>query len=292
VHLAVRPLTDADVDPAREVQTRAFQALDHAFGEPAWEETTEVVERQRRRFRHFLSHDPEGSWVAEVDGRVAGAALALRREGLWGLSLLVVDPEQQSRGVGRALLDASLRYAEGTAADIILSSRDARAIRRYATAGFDLFPQVDASGPVAGSRLRRPEVPVRDGGAGDADFADAVDRLVRGGARGPDHEVMAAAGAMFVVDQGARRGYAYSRADGRLVTIAATDETAAEALLWTYLGHEPDHTARRTVDHLTGEQQWAVRTVLAAGLRIGPGGPVFWRGRTPPRCYIPDGAYL
>jgi GNAT superfamily N-acetyltransferase len=292
VDLVVRPLADADVEAARGVQTRAFQALDAALGEPAWQETPEVAERQRGRFRHFLRHDPDGSWVAEVDGSVAGAALALRREGLWGLSLLVVDPAQQSRGVGRALLDASLRYAAGTTADVILSSRDARAIRRYATAGFDLFPQVGATGPVAGNRLRRPEVPVRDGDPDDVDFADAIDRAVRGAGRGPDHEVLATGGAMFVVDQGPRRGYAYARRDGRLVTIAATDEMAAEALLWAYLGHEPDHTVRRTVDHLTGEQQWAVRTVLAAGLRIAPGGPVFWRGRTPPRCYIPDGAYL
>jgi hypothetical protein len=133
---------------------------------------------------------------------------------------------------------------------------------------------------------------VRTGGPDDADFADAVDRQVRGAARGPDHQVLSAAGAMFVVDQGARRGYAYQRADGRLVTLAATDDAAAEALLWEYLGYDPDPTVARAVEHLTGEQQWAFRTVVAAGLRLSAGGPAFWRGRTPPPCYIPDGAYL
>jgi predicted N-acetyltransferase YhbS len=292
VDVTVRPLDAADIDAAREVQTRAFQALDRAFGEPEWEVTPAVVERQRGRLRHFLTNDPGGSWVAELDGQVVGTALALRREGLWGLSLLVVDPEQQSRGIGRVLLDASLGYADGAPTAIILSSRDSRAMRRYAAAGFDLFPQVWSSGPVQRSRLQRPPLPVRAGSDDDADFADAVDRLVRGAARGPDHALMASAGPMFVVDQGGSRGYGYARADGRLVTIAATDEVAAEALLWEYLGHDPDGTVSRTVDHLTGEQQWAIRTVVAAGLRLAAAGPAFWRGRTPPRCYIPDGAYL
>lgn len=290
--VTVRLLDAADIDEARDVQTRAFQALDRHFGEPSWEVTPEVVERQRARFRHFLTNDPGGSWVAESGGRVVGTALALRREGLWGLSLLVVDPEHQSRGVGRALLDASLTYAEDVPTAVILSSRDGRAMRRYAAAGFDLFPQVGSSGPVDRSRLQRPEVPVRTGGPDDADLADAVDRLVRGAARGPDHPAMAAAGAMFVVDQGGRRGYAYQRADGRLVTIAATDETTAAALLWEYLGYDPDGTVSRTVDHLNAEQQWAVRVVVAAGLRLAAAGPAFWRGRTPPRCFIPDGTYL
>jgi predicted N-acetyltransferase YhbS len=292
VDVTVRLLTEADIDEARDVQTRAFQALDRTFGEPEWDVTSAVVERQRARFRHFLANDPGGSWVAVVDGRVVGSALALRREGLWGLSLLVVDPEQQSMGIGRALLDASLGYADGVASAVILSSRDGRAMRRYAAAGFDLFPQIGSSGPVQRSRLQRPSVTVRAGGPDDADFADAVDRMVRGAARGPDHAAMAAAGAMFVVDQGGRRGYAYQRADGRLVTIAATDEVAAEALLWEYLGYDPDATVSRTVDHLNGEQQWAMRVVVAAGLRLAAAGPAFWRGRTAPRCYIPVGAYL
>ena len=42
--------------------------------------------------------------MAERDGAVAGAALALLREGLWGLSLLVVDPDAQCAGAGRELL--------------------------------------------------------------------------------------------------------------------------------------------------------------------------------------------
>ena len=60
------------------------------------------------RFRRLLDADPGGAWVAERDGALAGAALALLREGLWGLSLLVVDPPAQGAGAGRELLRAGV----------------------------------------------------------------------------------------------------------------------------------------------------------------------------------------
>lgn len=288
--MTVRPLTEDDVDAAREVQTRSFRQLDRSLGEPEWTVTDEAVERQRARLLHFRAHDPGGSWVAVDGDTVVGVALALRRGGLWGLSLLAVDPDHQSRGLGRALLEASLTYAEGCASAIILSSRDTRAIRRYAAAGFDLFPQVSARGPVDTGRLAPPARRVRP--CTDTDLADAVDVVVRGAPRGPDHAMLARHARMYAVDEPAGRGYAYLRPDGRVVTLAATDDTTAAALLTHCLRTDDVDADERVVEHITGEQQWAVRVAVAAGLRIAPDGPVFWRGRTPPPSYLPDGAYL
>jgi hypothetical protein len=80
------------------------------------------------------------------------------------------------------------------------------------------------------------------------------------------------------------------RSDGRILTVAATNDDAATALLWHCLaaGHEGD----RSIDHVNGAQQWAIRVALAARLTLQPAGPVFWRGRQPPASYLPDGAYL
>ena len=288
--VSVRPLAADDVDAAREVQTRAFEEHDRAFGDPVPEVTDATVDRQRGRFRHFLTHDPAGSWVAVRDGEVVGAALALRRDGLWGLSLLVVDPAVQSRGIGRALLDASLTYADGVDTAVILSSRDPRAIRRYASAGFALHPQVSADGPLDRSLLPAPDPRVREGDIDDAELADAVDRQVRGAARGPDHHLLAGIAQPYVVDDASGRGYAYLRNDGRIVTVAATDDDTATALLWRCLADCPGD--ERTIDHVNGEQQWAIRVAIQARLTLKPAGPVFWRGRTPPPSYLPDGAYL
>ena len=61
------------------------------------------------RINQLIDRDPGGAWVTERDGELAGAALAIDRDGLWGLSLLIVDPEHQSAGLGRELLAALAR---------------------------------------------------------------------------------------------------------------------------------------------------------------------------------------
>lgn len=287
----MRPLADQDVEGAAAVQIAAFDDYDRRSGNPVPETTPERVNFQRRRQRHFLSHDPHGAWVAESDDQIVGVALALRRDRLWGLSLLVVDPSTQSRGIGKALLDAALSYADPDQPAVILSSRDPRAIHRYTSAGFDLHPQMRASGVPVLSPRREDAVPVREGTAADFELADAVDVAVRGAARGSDHELLASVGVMFVADRGRRRGYAYVQ-DGRVRTIAATDEETAAALLARSLAHARDLGVEATVEHMTGNQQWALRAVAAAKLSLAPSGPAFWRNGTPPPAYLPSGPYL
>ena len=290
--VTVRPLVEADTDGAVRVQIAAFDDHDRRWGRPLTETTPERLDGQRRRIRHFLTHDPDGAWVAtDVDDRVLGVALALRRERLWGLSLLAVDPAAQSRRIGRRLLDAALGYADPDGPAVILSSSDPRAMHRYASAGFALHPQVRATGPVTVARLRTPELPVRQATPADFTLADEVDRVARGAPRGPDHELLASQGVMFVVDADGRRGYAHLHG-GRVRTIAATDDVTATALLWRALAHACDLGTDATVEHVAGNQQWAVRAVVEAGLSLEPSGPAFWRGRTPPAAYLPSGPYL
>ena len=99
------------------------------------------------RIHQLIDRDPGGAWVSERSGELVGAALAIDRDGLWGLSLLVVDPEHQSAGLGRELLARSLEYAGGgRRGAIILASPDARALRAYARAGFAAHPCFRAQG--------------------------------------------------------------------------------------------------------------------------------------------------
>jgi hypothetical protein len=62
--------------------------------------------------------------------------------------------------------------------------------------------------------------------------------------------------------------------------------------LWRCLIRIAELDIEAAVDHLTAEQQWAIDACFAARLKVEPGGPVFWRGRTPPRSYLPSGAFL
>src|SRR4051794_33517094 len=210
-------MTHDDVVAASIAQVAAFDDLDRRMHEESPPTPTEAVwERIRQRHHHLIDTDPGGSWVAEVDARVIGCALALKRETLWGLSLLVVDPSVQSTGAGRKLLDASLTYADGCDRLIILSSPDERAIRSYATSGFTLHPQVSSVGKPDPKALPALGTRVREGSLDDVEFADEVDRSVRGAARGPDQIRMATDLQMFVVDDVDGRGCAYIREDGEL----------------------------------------------------------------------------
>lgn len=143
----VRPLELADLDATAELTGAAFGI-----------EIEEEANRRRwlGRLAHPLRTDPDGAFIAERDGRVLGAAQAIRRERLWVLSLLAVDPEAQSAGAGRALMDRALGYGAAGDAGLIVSSSDPRALRLYGLAGFSLWPAFEAVGSLDRAKLPEP----------------------------------------------------------------------------------------------------------------------------------------
>src|SRR3954447_20674090 len=102
-------MTTDDVEASRVVQALAFAGPDDPTDPATF--PPEVTARQLRRINQFLTHDAAGSWVAENADGLVGVALALRRDDLWGLSLLAVRPDCQAKGIGQRLLAASLTYA-------------------------------------------------------------------------------------------------------------------------------------------------------------------------------------
>jgi GNAT superfamily N-acetyltransferase len=239
------------------------------------------------RIHQLIERDPGGAWVSERNGELVGAALALDRDGLWGLSLLVVDPEHQSAGLGRTLLARSLEYAGGgRRGAIILASPDHRALRAYARAGFAMHPCMDARGR---PKVGEPPPGVRDGDDRDLPLTEAVDRAVRGTVHGSDIAAFLRAGRRLLVVP--ERGYAVLGPDS-IHLLAALDEQAARDLLLAGLAAVPPDKDYR-VEWITSAQQWAVRPVLDAGLVLKPGGAVFVRGELGPLTpYLPSGAYL
>jgi GNAT superfamily N-acetyltransferase len=289
--VTVRLMTPADVAEATDVQIGSFVDLDRRFGVTTQQVNDTARARAGTRYAHFLRHDPGGSWVARIDERIVGCGLALRRDDLWGLSLLAVDPTAQSAGIGGRLLDAALGYADGCRRAVIESSPDARAIRAYGMRGFALFPQMSASGTpeLAG---RAGTARVREADPVDPGFFDEVDRRARGAAHGPDHTLIGQWATRYVVDDSEGKGYAYLR-DGQVVyLLAATDEETARALIWRCFEHAHDAGTTVEVHHLAAGRQWAIDACLTARLVLKPDGPVFWRGGTPPPYYIPSGAFL
>jgi len=266
----------------------AFEALWGMVPRPG--ETLEArARRGQSRIAHLRATDPGGAWVAEADGRVVGAALALVREGLWGLSLFVVEPAWQGEGIGRDLLDAALGYADGARGALILSSTDPKAMRRYARAGFALRPAVAAAGIVERSALPARHPRVRAATGGDLELTEDVSRAVRGATHAPDIPNLLAHGyELLVLDD---RGFVVHR-DGAPGLLAARDEETAQALLWAALGASPPGASVQ-VDFISAGQDWAVAVVLEARLALSPDGPIFVRGDVGPlRPYLPSGPYL
>jgi predicted N-acetyltransferase YhbS len=281
----LRPLRDEDVAAVHQTAVRAFEALDRQSGRPA--QPPPAPERAHLRIRHLLGTDPEGAWVAERNGEIVGAALALRREGLWGLSLLVVHPDAQSAGTGRALLERAHASAAGAHGEVILASEDPRALRAYARLGLTLHPCVVAAGVPQG--VAAPAA-VRAGTEADLPLAAATDRRVRGAPHGPDLGAMLAAGGQLLVLP--ERGYVVLRPEGSVWTLAAGDDEAARGLLRAVLARAGE--AATEVEWLTAAQHWAVQVCVDAGLELqGAGGAVFLRGDVGPFSpYLPSGAYL
>lgn len=269
----------ADLDRVDDVHIAAFH---HEGPRPAF---------FRLRLEHLLASDPGGSFVAVGDGgRVDGLSMATRRDGLWGLALLAVDPAAQEAGAGRALMRESLTYAEPGDARAILSSTDARAQRTYAAAGFLPRPAVEASGVV-----RREGVPgtarARAGTRADLDLCDAVDREARGFARRADLEfLLDQAESLWIADDEHGRGYAFGVPE-RLVTLAASNTTTAADLLARVLGDAGDENFE--IGWLTAANSWAYPVIFGAGLAVKPYGPVWVQGDVGEWAnYLPNGALL
>jgi GNAT superfamily N-acetyltransferase len=278
----IRPMRAADVPVANRVARDAL-----AFGRPP--ESEAALRRAERRVAHLRHTDPGGAWVAEADGAVVGVALALVREGIWGLSLFAVAETHRDRGIGRELLEAAFGHGADARGHLILSTESPAAMRRYARLGLDLRPCVAAAGTVDRARLPRPDGVV-DAGTAGIPVADAIGRAVRGAGHGVDL-------AVALEDPGAKlllagdRAFAWVR-DARVMLVAGLDDAAATRVLGAALAATPPG-ATVSVDFLSAGQDWAVRACLDAGLALSPDGPMFTAGDLGPlRPYVPSGAYL
>jgi ribosomal protein S18 acetylase RimI-like enzyme len=278
----IRPMRDEDVADADRV------CLDVLYMTFSGEDEAVRAARQHARIRHLLETDPGGSWVAEHEGRVAGVALALIREGVWGFSLFAVAEELQGSGIGRELFARCWEYGAGARGHLILSSTNPKAMGIYARSGLAIRPCVAAAGIPDVSRAPSVDGVVEAGEAGIA-LADAIGRELRGAGHGRDLRVPMAHGARLLVFED--RAFALARGSN-IILLGARDEQAAQRMLWAlFVGGPPGATVN--VDFLTAGQDWALPVCLDARLVLSPDGPMFAGGELGPLApYIPSGAYL
>ena len=246
-----------------------------------------IARRWRDRIAYPWQTDPEGAFVAELDGQIIGVAEAIVRERLWCLSMIAVQPGIQSAGAGRALMDRAAAYGGTSDPGLIVSSNDPRAVRLYAGCGFALHPTFEASGVLDRRRVPALGVSVREHDGTDLETFAGLTREVRGA---PYTDEL-----RFLLAQGARllrigdRGFTAVNPEGMLWALVARDEEAASALLWSALALA-EGPAR--VRWITGAQQWAIEIVARAGLRLEAYGALCVRGTPGPLApFLPSAPF-
>jgi len=239
---------------------------------------------------HLRGTDPDGFRVAirpDVDGaeRVVAFASASRRDHVWFLGMLFVHPDEQGRGLGRALLEAVLP-AGGDPVALATCTDAAQPISNAVYARYGLVPRLpvlelvgrpDRAGPAALPEGVR-AVPFELLAAGPADgpgprrlaaAVDALDRALLGYAHPQDHAFLGQTGRLghlYEAGDGRIVGYGYVSPVGRIGPLAVEDS----ALLPGVLGHllravEPAGVFSAWVPGAAGA---AVTSLLDAGLRL------------------------
>ena len=281
-----------DVPAAERVSDEGFFELDSRTRRVGGPEPARRSQTHRavwiERTRHLLRHDPEGCWVAEDDSGIVGIVTSLRRETLWCLATYAVLPARQGQGIGKPLLAAAMAHGRGCTRAMLSASSDAKALRIYRMAGFDLHPQMYLSGT-----LDRAAIPVvekvREGGPADVELMDSLDRGARGAGHGVDHELMLRTWHLMVTDSSTGSGYVYLDERGRLGLLAASNRRTATRLLWAALAEAPQGAA---VPHVTAANQWVLDVGFAARLELHQEGYLGLRGMKPPTPYVHNGALL
>jgi GNAT superfamily N-acetyltransferase len=87
-----------------------------------------------RMFTEHFSKTAEHFWVAEEEGEIIGFSRSMVRDGTLQLSELFVNPDKQSQGVGKRLLEAAFPSEAGHNR-VVIGTSDIRAMTRYLKSG-------------------------------------------------------------------------------------------------------------------------------------------------------------
>jgi GNAT superfamily N-acetyltransferase len=285
----LRPMALEDVDAAMAVVEAADASLAEAgLIPPRSQASNAQSEASRVGHARFVQRDGPGAWVAVSEGRVVGVAESVRRESFWGLSMLFVHPEFQSRGIGGRLLEAAMGYAAGATQRMIQSSPDPRAMRRYFLAGLAMHPTAEMTGQTDRGAIP-PSLPGRDGNEGDLELVAEVEaRLGRSRTEDVAYGLSGGHARLDVVDSDIGRGWVLWR-PGQLAMLGASDEQTAAVLLWRFLAGSEGQIL---VHGLTASQQWAFDVLHQARLTAHIRGSLFVDGMAVPIPWIASGWYF
>jgi GNAT superfamily N-acetyltransferase len=283
---ALRLATPDDIDACIDVWRRALDDYLLRLNQPAILTDLGPI---RRLLGHLLATDRERFWVAtrregdDARARVVGFASANVRGTAWFLAMLFIEPAEQARGLGSALLERTLPPGHRPGA-------------RTVDGGWTFATVADSVQPVSNGLYARiglvPRVPVLhlagyverpsafpslpEGVVGtrfehEPDLVVAIDREVVGYERPADHAFLRReerTGILYTAADGSPVGYGYTSRGGRVGPVAARDGSLLPAILGHLLSAVRPNGAYST--WVPGAAGDAVRVLLEAGLRLEP----------------------
>ncbi len=285
--LGLRPAHKAELEACAEVWRAGLDEYGSRVGRPPMISAPGPL---LAMLGHLRSTDP-GSFLVAVRAESAGGervvafTAAIRRAHVWFLGMLFVHPDEQARGLGRALLEAVLP-APDDATTLATCTDAAQPISNGLYARYGIVPRVPILELVgrpdparlvplpSGIRAVPFEVLAGDlaGGPGPRRLAELVgglDRETLGYSHPQDHAFLATSGRLgYLYEAGGGRavGYGYTSRVGRVGPLAVEDEALLPAVLGHLLGAVQPAGAFSA--WIPGSAGRAVTALLEAGLRI------------------------
>ncbi|MCW2835221.1 MAG: GCN5-related N-acetyltransferase [Nocardioides sp.] len=290
----IRPARETDLEAMATITATSYYEVDARTFQRSWPDPQPRPATRNgawiKRTRQALVTDPEGCWVAEVDGEVVGGAISRVRELMWILASFAVRPEHQRHGIGLQLLAAAMYHGRSCLRGMFAASADPGAVRRYRLAGFSLHPQMFVTGVVDRGAIPVVER-VRDGSAGDIDLLNSIDRQTRGAAHLSDHELLLGQFRLLVCERNNAAAYAYVDESGSPCLVAGTSRRTAQDVMWEGLGSSTPGSSV-SVHHITAANAWAIDVGMAARMSLHQSGYLCLRGMKPPSPYVHHGSLL
>jgi predicted N-acetyltransferase YhbS len=216
----IRVMTPADVATGMRLKDLA-----------GWNQTSEDWAR-------FLQESPEGCFVAEWDGHVAGTVTTIVYEGrLAWVGMVLVDPDFRGRGIGTALLQRAVAHLDARRVPCIKLDATPQGKPLYTRLGFKIEYEIERR---VLKRAARPASPAA-GQIEDLTAIFALDREVFGANRSAVLQSVADAAPELVLvarQGGAIEGYALGRKGSRADHLGpwiSWNARAARELLESFL---------------------------------------------------------
>jgi GNAT superfamily N-acetyltransferase len=262
VTVELRDIRESDRDDCARIVFEAFKAIAERHGFPP---DFASVEAAGQLIDAWLAHPDVWGVVAQRDGRVIGSNFLEMRTPVAGVGPITVDPAEQSRGVGRRLMEAVLERGQGNPIRLVQDAFNPASLSLYALLGFKVKdPLVRIHGEPSSDDSGALEV--RPFERGDMEGCARLSQRVHGFER---------TGELDQIERGPLRPFVGVR-DDRIVAYATSIS------FWP-LAHGVAETREDLVDLLVGAQRSGndaidillpirqaelFRRALSAGLRV------------------------